>query len=220
MSHRVAIMILGLTYLFYVLGIEWAAAIVGWRFVRKSWAAGYKWLVALTSCTVVVETAWMACLILKVRNVPVYNIWALVETGLILYIQYLLAVKKWPRRSIVLLLVVLVTGTAIFFTKWPMTGKTNIMYYLFNMFVQLIGICVALIDIVQGSMEKLLSKHPAFWLNIGLLFYCSIFIVGHIWGLYSDNELDNYFIWFSFAANTFMYFGIIACFRTLRKEDK
>lgn len=216
MSHRIAV-IIGVVYYLYSHGIEWAAAIVGWRSVRRTWHPGYKWLLALATVTVVIETSAFIANVFRFSFDPIYNFWALVETGTLLYIQYLLAIRRTAARWLMTLLVVLVAGTVVCFIIWPIFNQAHLKYLTFNMFVQLIGICVALIDIVQGSTDQLLSRQPAFWLNVGLLFYCSIFIIAHILGLWYLWEAAKYFIFFSLVANTFMYFGFIACFRTLRK---
>lgn len=217
--NRVVAIILALSYMFYTLGIEWAAAIIGWRYMRKSWAPAYKWLVALAWVTCAVEMVTTVCMFCHINYDPLYNVFALVETGALLYIQFLLATRRTAARLLMALLGLLVVGTATCFIVWPTVDSLHLRYIVFNMFVQLVGVCVALIDILQVSTEKLLSRQPAFWLNIGLLFYCSIFIIIHIVGIWSVREAGDNFIWFSLVGNTFMYFGYIACFRTLRKEE-
>jgi hypothetical protein len=211
--------IIFLVYLIGLTGLEWGAAFSGSRFMRKHWMLAYKLLVALSWMTVVVEMTGFLLLVRHLPNHGMYNVWSIVETGILFYIQYLTAVSRWAKRVLVISLAILLVGGAIFYIKWPKVIDTSLQLELFTLFVQLVATCAALIDILQNMSDKLLSAQPAFWLNIGMLFYICIFILIHILGIYSKASASQVFYFFSLAANFFMYSGFIACFRTLRRQD-
>jgi len=212
--------IIFLIYCVGLTGLEWAAAIIGSRYRRRSWAPAYQLLVVLSWVTVVVEMIGFSLFILHIPSYWMYNVWAIVETGTIFYIQFLTAVNGWAKRALMGLLLILPVGSVICYIVWPVYVKENMPLMLFTLFVQLIGTCAVLIDILQNMSDKLLSEQPAFWLNTGILFYVCIFTLDHILGIYSAESASRYFVFFSLAANTFMYGGFIACFRTLRRQDR
>ena len=212
-------MIIFLTYLVGLFGLEWGAAFTGSRFMRKHWVLAYKLLVALSWMTVAVEMTGLFFLVRHLSNHGMYNVWGIVETGMIFYIQYLTAVNGWAKRLLIVLLMTFLATAAIGYIIWPAYVATGVRLELFTLFVQLIGTCAALIDILQNMSDKLLSAQPAFWLNTGMLFYICIFILIHILGAYARETAGKYFMIFSLVANFFMYVGFIACFRTLRRQD-
>ena len=84
--------------------------------------------------------------------------------------------------------------------------------------------CACLIDMLQDKemLDRPLTTRPLFWVAVGMLGSCSFFMV-----ILSLEQLFvktvfryDFYMPFSYVANTFMYGGFIACFRTLRGEDR
>jgi hypothetical protein len=195
---------------------------MGYRWMRKDWAPAHKLLVALSCVTAAVEIVVACCVLLHINFERIYNVWGFVETGTILFIQFLAGAHTWLRRLLILLLVILAAGTVVGYRWVPEFAQVNFPVLLFSLFVQLIGSCVALTDVLLGTSDRPLSVQPDFWLATGMLFYCCIFIAGHILMVYAAagmtvNRLYNFFI---IGANIFMYGGFIACFKALRREDR
>ena len=124
------------------------------------------------------------------------------------------------KRLLVWLLLVLTVGTAVCYKLIPDFVNTNFSVMLFALFVQLIGTCVALADVLLSTSDKPLSDRPAFWLAAGMLFYCCIFITGHIMAVFLGQYVGPYYSFFVIVANILMYGGFIACFATLRRQDR
>ena len=200
--------------------LECVAAIMGYRWMRKDWAPAHKLLVALSCVTVGVELSVDCCIFLHINFERIYNVWSFVETGTILFIQFLAVKHAWLRRLLILLLVVLAAGTVVCYRFVPVFEQLNFPVMLFSLFVQLIGSCVALIDVLLGTSDRPLSAQPDFWLATGMLFYCCIFIAGHILKVYTTGiAAGRFYSFFIIVANIFMYGGFIACFKALRRED-
>ena len=220
-------MLLRLTiYLLYtvcLLGIEWASAIVGQRCKRASWQDAYKWLVILCWVTAIVETFDNCFILLRIKHHIIYNIWAYFETGGIICIQLRLLMSRWAKRLLKAMLTILTLGTIVNYIWGPPINDLNVPFELFTLFIQLITTCAALIDLLGGNTsDKPLSDQPAFWLSSGMLFYCSVFILIYIAGIYfkSPGPIGWFFMACSTIANAFMYGGFIACFITLRRQDR
>ncbi|MDO6430166.1 hypothetical protein Q4E93_06195 [Flavitalea sp. BT771] len=209
-----------LTYTVYLLGIEWAAAIIGQRNRRAAWQDAYKWLVVLCWATVVVETSDQFAIPLHIKAHSLYNIWAYCETGGIVYIQLRLLSRRWAKRLLTAMLIVLTLGSAANYIWGPPLNDLNPSFQLFTMFIQLITTCAALIDILVNTSDTPLSAQPAFWLSAGMLFYCSIFTLIYIAEIFfrSAALVGWYFMACSTVANAFMYGGFIACFVTLKRQ--
>jgi len=206
----------------YALGIEWAAAIVGQRSKRAAWQDAYKWLVILCWVTVAVEMTDHCFILLRIKHFVIYNIWGYFETGGIIFIQLRLLTYKWPKRLLIAMLVMLTAGTAINYIWGPPINDLNAQFQLFTMFIQLITTCAALIDVLGSTSDNPLSVQPAFWLNAGMLFYCSIFTLDYIAAIFFKypSTMGWFFLACSIIANTFMYGGFIATFKTLRRQDR
>jgi hypothetical protein len=215
--------IIWLVYNLYLLGIEWAAAIIGQRTIRKSWPQAYKWLVILCWATVAMETVDFPLMIMDVSVFAVYNIWAYLETGAIIYIQSREATYRWAKRLLMAILIVLTAGSAVNYIWGPWASSLsayNPKFQLFTLFIQVIAACVALIDILSDTSDKPLSVRPAFWLTAGVLFSGILFTVIFIVYLFFQGESKRMmYTCYSIAGNTFMYGGFIACFLVLRKKD-
>jgi len=207
-----------LIYIVYLQGLYLSCASTGSFLVRRNWPLSYKLLVALSCVTVVVELVAMYCFLRHINHAGVYNAWAYVEVGTIVYIQLREAVHTWAKRLLILLLVVLTATTVALHLLLPAFPRLSGHFLMFFLFFQLIATCAALVDILQGTSDRQLSAQPGLWLATGMLFYSSLFLVLHIWGFFFTNEANKYFYIFSFAANTFMYGGFIAAFITLRSH--
>ncbi|MDO6430167.1 hypothetical protein Q4E93_06200 [Flavitalea sp. BT771] len=213
--------ILYLVYTVYCLGFEWAAAIVGQRCKRAAWQDAYKWLVILCWVTVVVEMTDHCFILLRVQHHIFYNIWGYFETGGIIFIQRRLLKQQWTKHLLTAMLILLTIGTAANYVWGPPLNDLNPPFQLFTLFIQLIGTCAALIDILGDKTTAVpLSAQPAFWMNAGMLFYCSVFVLNYIFLLFfrSPGPIGWFFLVCSLIANTFMYGGFIACFLTLKKQ--
>jgi hypothetical protein len=207
-----------------LVGLEWAAAIVGQRCKRTTWQDAYKWLVILCWVTVVVETTGNTLTLLRIKHNIFYNVWGYLETGGIIFIQLRLLMHTWAKRLLIAMLIVLTAGTGINYIWGPSIYELNLPFQLFTLFIQLIATCAALIDFLGGNTsDKPLSAQPAFWLNAGMLFYCSVFILVYIAGIFftsSDrHQFGYYFLACIIIANIFMYGGFIACFITLKRQS-
>jgi hypothetical protein len=216
-------LVMFLIYTVYLLGIEWGAAIVGQRCKRSTWQDAYKWLVILCWVTAVEETTSTCLMFLRVDHDIILNVWAYFETGGIIFIQLQLLTNRWAKRLLITLLFVLTAGTGINYIWGPPMNDFNPRFQLFTLFIQLITTCAALIDILgEKTSDKSLSAQPVFWLDVGMLFFCSIFMLIYIIGMFS--KIPGSFGWFILAcstvANTFMYGGFIATFKTLRRQDR
>jgi len=213
-----------LFYILYtnsLLALECITAILGYRWMRKDWASAYKLLVALSCVTVAVEISAACCIPLHLNFERIYNVWSFVETGTILVIQFLAVTHTWLRCLLMLLLAVLAAGTVAGYRLLPEFTQLNFPVMLFSLFVQLIGSCAALADVLLGTSDRPLSAQPDFWLATGMLFYCCIFIAGHILRVYDTGiAARRFYTFFIIVANIFMYGGFIACFRTLRRQDR
>ena len=211
-----------LIYTLYLLGIEWAAAIVGQRCKRATWQDPYKWLIMLCWVTAIIETLDNCFILLRIKHHIIYNVWAYFETGGIICIQLRLLMYKWAKHLFRAMLIILTLGTMINYIWGPPMNDFNSPFQLFTLFIQLITTCAALIDLLGSTSDKPLSAQPAFWLNAGMLFYCSIFMLHYIAAIFfrSQGLIGWFFLACSTIGNTFMYGGFIACFRTLRGEDR
>jgi hypothetical protein len=209
-----------LLYLLYVVAIEWTAAIVGQRCKRAVWQDAYKWLVVFCWVTAIFETTCDGCYMLGIGYNGAYNVWAYFETGGIIYIQLRLLMHRWAKRLLTVMFIMLTAGAAINYIWGPPLAESNIPLLLFTLFIQMIAACAALIDILVSASDKSLSAQPAFWLNAGMVFYGSIFILTYVAQLFSRSIKDFgwYFIACSLVANTCMYGGFIAAFITLKKQ--
>jgi len=214
--------IIFMLYTVYALGTEWAAAIVGQRSKRAAWQDAYKWLVILCWVTVAVEMIDHCFLLLGVKHYIFYNIWGYFETGGIIFIQLRLLMNTWAKRLLTTMLILLTLGTIANYILGPPLNDLNPLFQLFTLFIQLITTCAALIDILVSTSDKPLSAQPAFWLGAGMLFYCSIFILIYITKIFfkPSGPIYWFFMVCSIIANTFMYGGFIACFITLRRQDR
>jgi hypothetical protein len=207
-----------LIYFVYLQGLYLTCALTGCFLVRRNWPLSCKLLVALSCVTLVVELVAMYCFFRRINYANLYNAWAYVEVGTIIYIQFRAAAHTWAKRLLILLLVTLTATTVAFYLLLPAFPRLSGHFLMFFLFLQLIATCAALVDILQDTSDRRLSAQPAAWLATGMLFYSSIFLVLHIWGFFFTNEANKYFYIFSFAANTCMYSGFIAAFNTLRSH--
>jgi hypothetical protein len=172
--------------------------------------------------TAIFETACDGCHFLGIRYTSAYNVWAYFETGGIICIQLRLLTHRWAKRLLTAMFIILTVGAAINYVWGPPLAGSNMPFLLFTIFIQMIATSVALIDVLGNTSDKPLSAQPAFWLNAGMLFYGSVFILIYIAQLFSRSfkHFGWYFIACSMIANTFMYGGFIACFITLRRQDR
>lgn len=207
-----------LIYCYYLLALYFTCALTGCFLVRRNWALSYKLLVALSCVTAVEETLATYSFFRHINYVGVYNAWAYVEAGTIIYIQLREVTHTWAKRLLILMLMLLSVATIALYLLMPAHPRLNGHFLLFFLFLQLIATCVALVDILQSTSDTRLSARPAAWLATGMLFYSSIFLVLHIWGFFLPREAVRYYYIFSYAANTCMYSGFIAAFITLRSH--
>jgi hypothetical protein len=208
-----------LIYLVYLQALYLSCALTGCFLLRRNWPLSYKLLVALSCVTLVVELVAMCWALWHINYTGLYNAWAYVEVGAIIYIQLREVVHAWAKRLLIFLLVLLSVTAVGLYLLLPAFPRLNGHFLLFFLFIQLIAACAVLVDILQGTSDSRLSVQPAVWLATGMLFYSSIFLVLHIWGFFLPNEANKYFGIFSSAANTCMYGGFIAAFITLRRRE-
>jgi len=207
-----------LIYLVYLQGLYLSCALTACFLLRRNWPFSYKLLAVLSCVTLAVELVVMCCFFRRIDYFGIYNVWAYVEVGTIIYIQFRQAAHTWAKRLLILLLVVLTATTVALHLLLPAFPRLSGHFLMFFLFFQLIATCAALVDILQGTSDRQLSAQPGLWLATGMLFYSSLFLVLHIWGFFFTNEANKYFYIFSFVANTFMYGGFIAAFITLRSH--
>jgi hypothetical protein len=149
-----------------------------------------------------------------------YNLWALLETGALLYILSGRITLSSGRRLHRILLIALLPGTVLCYIWYPFFHKFNGCAVLFFLFLELIAACTALVDILKKMYDRPMYKEPMFWLATGMLFYCSLFIVVFSLGQFFNRLSYPVYLPFACSANTFMYGGFIACFIALRREDR
>jgi hypothetical protein len=205
-----------LLYQIYLHTLYLSCAITGCILVRSNWPLSYKLLVALSCVTVVEEAVAAYSYFRHISYTAIYNAWAYVEVGTIIYIQLREVAHTWAKRLLIFLLVLLSVATVALYLLMPAYPQLNGQFLLFFLFLQLIATCAALVDILQGTSDTPLSARPAAWLATGMLFYSSVFLVLHIWGFFFPREAVSYFYIFSAVANVFMYGGFIAAFIKLR----
>jgi hypothetical protein len=163
----------------------------------------------------------------SINNKPgyTYNTWLPLETSTILFILCSHAVHDWTRRLGRVLLGVYLAGVAVSYIFFPPFSQFNTQAVLIGLFMQLFASCASLADMLQDKdNEDRLSGRPMFWMAIAILCSCTLFaVIFSTRGLLMSSKFPfGYYFYmpFSYAANTCMYGGFIACFITLRRQDR
>jgi hypothetical protein len=196
-----------------------ACALTGCLLVRKNWPF-WSWLLVVLSCmTFLAEAiAFVFASFTRINHLGWYNAWIFLETMALLYILSREAVLPSMKRLHRGLLIALPLGTLFCYIGYPAFDRNNEYAMLLYLFLELAAVCAVLADTLRDESDKPVSGKPIFWLAIGMLFYCSLFIVAFSVGKFLDKLNYPYFIPFSYAANTFMYGGYIACFIALSRQ--
>jgi len=194
--------------------------LTGWLLVRKSWPLEYKLLVVLCSLTFLVEMSADLLVIHRIYHFWLYNLFAPVECGFILYIFYRGSTDPAVKRLNVLLLACLPPGIAVTYFLHPVFFRLNEPAALLYLFWELIGACAVVIGILLNKSDSPLGHQPLFWMACGILFYCCIFTLIHAVMNVMPKIQNQYFTLYSFFANTFMYSGFIASFCSLRRVNR
>jgi hypothetical protein len=140
-------------------------------------------------------------------------VFAPLESTTFLCIFYNGATQVAVKRLIAVLLGLLPVGFLTFYVLHPVLSKMNIGVYVFYLFLELISACAVLIDILLNKSGLSLREQPLLWLVIGMLSFCSLFILYHLlMGYFLDLGTYRYFMLYSSLAIGSMYGGFIACF--------
>jgi hypothetical protein len=194
--------------------------LTGLMLVRKSWAPWYKFLVVWSCVTLTVEVLTFILGRMRINYLFGYNVWSLLDTGALLYILSRECTLRTVKRLHNILLIVLLPGVVLCYFWYPVVEKFNGCLMLFYLFLELAAACAALVNILKDESDKPMRGKPMFWFAIGMLFYCSLFIVIYSAGKFFNTLLSYpYYLPSSTLANTFEYGGFIACFIALRRLD-
>jgi hypothetical protein len=211
-----------LIYSLYCQGFILAGAVTGCCLMRRNWQFRYKLLVILCCVTFAVELLALYFMMHGLKQSYIYNAWLPVETFTVTFVLLDRAVHAWARRVRSILLVIFPVGVVVSYILNPAFSVMNIYLTQAGLFTQLIASCVSLADILQDkdSLNRPLSARPGFWVAIGMLSSGSLFtiMVSIIQLLIKTKILWEFYMPFSYAANTCMYGGFIAAFITIKKQ--
>jgi|GEM_PF-959146 len=211
-------------YSIYCLTLILASAVTGCCLMRRSWPSRYKLLVIMCCATFLVETFSTYSMQHGFKPGYIYNTWLPLETSTILFILYSRAAHGWTRRLGRVLLGIYLAGVAVSYIFFPPFSEFNTQAVLTGLFMQLFASCASLADMMQDKdNEDRLSVRPMFWMAIAILCSCTLFaVIFSTRGLLINAQFPfGYYFYmpFSYAANTCMYGGFIACFITLKKRQ-
>jgi hypothetical protein len=178
-------------------------------------------LVVLAGLTLLVET--MVILNIFVRRVHgrwIYNFFAPVECGFIIYILYRASVYPAIKRLNAILLGCLPISIGIVYWMHPVLHRFNDAAGLVYDFLELVVACSFLIDVLLNKLDTPPGRQPLFWMASGLLFACSLFTLQDVLMNYIPTIQNQYLTIYNAIANSFMYAGFIACFICLRRTDR
>jgi len=208
-------------YGIYVLATETAAAAVGLATVRKTWPSWYRLLVIMCCATLVSESyaAYLHMHLLYRPSTILYNFYLPIEALIIVYVLLREATLTWNRRLLTALLVVLPVALIIDYSSSPDIAKPHLYADIGCLLAELIASCTILIDTLQDTSGRSLHASPKFWLAMGILVSsCSFTVISAARHFMPGNpKIMDYYMPFSFVANTCMYGGIIKCFLLLKK---
>ena len=209
-----------LIYGVYLLSLILGCALTGCLLVNKGWSPAYKLLVLLPAVTLVVEGTSTYLIYNRINGVWIYHVWLPLETATIVYFLTREAVHPAVRRLNTIFWASLPVAIATCFIIHPGFRRANVLIMTFYLFVNLVVSCAVLIDILKDGTDRSIFSRPVSWMAIGILFYSSIFIV--VYSVGESLQILGYPIYvpFSYAANTFMYGGCIACFVARSREGR
>src|SRR5882757_855858 len=124
--------------------------LAGCLFVRKNWLLEYKLLVILSGLTLLVESTAMLLVAHRIYHFWLYNLFAPVECGFILYILYRGSIHPAIKRLNAVLLISLPIAIGVAYYLHPVFFRLNEPAGLFYLFAELIAACSFLIDILMN----------------------------------------------------------------------
>jgi hypothetical protein len=214
-------------YLVYYLALLLTCFLIGCFSVRKRWTLEYKLLFMLSGLTLLVETPVNLLQLKRIDIRWLYNFFVPIECFTILYLFYRASIHLANKRLNAILLVLVPIAFGLICFRHPPTAPMDEYDSLFYCFAELISAGMFLVDVFLVRSDISLTGRPPFWISLGMLFFCSIFLVIEVMIMHATRismkyfyMLWPYFVVYSGVANTFMYGGFIGCFICLRRQAR
>lgn len=203
--------------------IELLSFLTGIFLLRKSWPIHYKVLVVLAGFTFGIEMVgqWLWNQY-KYNNNWIYNLFIPLRYILILFflsrVIVVASLQRIAQYFIVVLVLAVPTSYIWHHSFFILNNYVSTLCYIFSLAV----VGLYFMDSIINDVRVHLYKQPAFWFAAGLFFFCSIFIVRHLFWNYINLIPDSrYFLGYTNnIANTFLYGGLTICFICLEKTRK